>query len=259
MSWLKHTGTDTKGNMRLLKEYGGNAGSSPMARQKYAKGGVVQGFKDGGNPALDEGMAAADGQSARPSLAKPAKKGPGKNGKKEGTTVNIIIAGKGPDAGMPHPAMGAPGPGGPAPAMVAPRPMPLPGAGPVPAPGPGGPGGPPMLNRRYGGAVGKFAKGGKVRSNGDGDGKIKANTKGDESSKIAKKETHGADPYAKGGKVSMKAFDKEEAQERKEFMKTGKHEDDCYREGGPVMGLHNSQGGAGGAKGRLAKIKMYGK
>lgn len=33
----------------------------------------------------------------------------------------------------------------------------------------------------------------------------------------------------------------------------------CRAPGGPVMGLKNKDGGAGGAEGRLAKIKMYGK
>ena len=33
----------------------------------------------------------------------------------------------------------------------------------------------------------------------------------------------------------------------------------CRAEGGPVGGLSNKDGGAGGASGRLEKIKMYGK
>ncbi len=152
MSFLKQFGTSAKGNDRLLKSYGGNAGSSPMARQHYAKGGAVKPKE--GNPSLAEGLGAADGAPAKPSLARSGRKmgRKAKEGKK-GTTVNIVIAGKGPDAGPPP--MG--GPGGPPPMMKGPpppMPMPPPGAG------PGGPP-PPMLKAR-GGAVARFATGGRI-------------------------------------------------------------------------------------------------
>ena len=45
----------------------------------------------------------------------------------------------------------------------------------------------------------------------------------------------------------------DEAEGRKHGGRIGK------REGGPAMGLKDSDGGAGGAKGRLAKVRMYGK
>ena len=337
MSYMKQYGTAAKGNDRLLKQYGGNAGSSPMARQRYAKGGAVK----AGNPSLDEGLStAAEGAPAKPSLARPGRKMPGKGKDKKGgkTNVNVIIAQAPPKGdGMPMPPPGA-GPSGP------PPPMPMP---------PPGPGGPPMPMRKHGGAVGRFAKGGRVKRDdggpvpgeisdaaqrkylrkkaGDerssailpgalaaltgaaslmpGSGKLlrafnigntavnaasaaghiknartaddeaekfedrksggrvnKMTTKGDEASKIAKKETHGEEEYAKGGKVMSR--DEDEAEDRKTAAAAmHKHERVMhhakkltkFREGGPVMGLHNSQGGAGGAKGRLAKIKMYGK
>lgn len=147
MSFLKQYGTSAKGNDRLLKQYGGSAGSSPMARQHYAKGGAVKGKE--GNPSLAEGLEAADGAPSKPSLARPGRKMAKKGGddKKDAkTNVNIIIAGKSPDAGpkaappMPPPDMPMPPPGG---------------AGP-------GPGGPPMPMRKHGGAVGRFATGGRI-------------------------------------------------------------------------------------------------
>lgn len=174
MSFMKSVGTSAKGNDRLLKQYGGNSGSSPMARQHYATGGAVKSKE--GNPSLGEGLsAAADGAPSKPSLSRPGRKMPGK-GKdaKKGTNVNVVI--------MQSPAKGGPDAG------------PMPGGGP-PMPPPGaGPGGPPMPMRANGGRIsnlGKFAWGGKV----------KMTTKGDEAGKIAKKETHGAEAYARGGKV----------------------------------------------------------
>lgn len=217
MSYMKGLGTSAKGNDRLLKQYGGNAGSSPMARQHYATGGAVK----GGNPSLDEGLsAAADGAPAKRSLARPGRKVAGKK-KDAKTNINIIVAG----------APGkADGPG--APPMPAPGPMAGP---PPPMPPPGGPpGGPPMPLRANGGrvaGVAQFAKGGKVKSFVPFG---KKTTKADEASKIAKKETDGAAPFATGGKVKR-------------------------AEGGSVHGLKNEDGGAMSGSGRLAKIKMYGK
>lgn len=118
----------------------GAQGSLSMARKgqsaaianakKYATGGYVGGGK-------------VDGGSAKPSTSKPAKS-KGKGGK--GATVNIVIAGKGPDAA-----------GGP--------PMPPDAGPPIPLPpgGPGGPpGGPPMPMRAKGGKVLKRGDGGKT-------------------------------------------------------------------------------------------------
>lgn len=84
---------------------------------------------------------------------------------------------------------------------------------------------PPM--RKHGGAVGRFATGGRIGNLGKyaHGGKVQKTTKGDEASKIAKDE----ESYATGGKVG----------------------------GGDFHGLKNADGGAMGAKARLAKIKMY--
>src|SRR5689334_6372678 len=137
MSYMKSVGTSAKGNDRLLKQYGGNAGSSPMARQKYASGGAVT----GGIPSLDEGLSATDGAPSKPSLARPGRKMAGKGKGKDAkgkTNVNVVIMqspGKGADAGPP---------GGP---------------GPMPPPGPG-PGGPPpgMPMRANGGRIANLGK-----------------------------------------------------------------------------------------------------
>lgn len=310
MSYMKGVRSGAEGNRSLLKQYGGNSGSGPAARQHYASGGAVK----GGNPSLNEGLsAAADGKPAKPSLARPGRKMPGKSKSKGGkTNVNVIIA-QAPDKGAMPPALGA-GPGGPPP---------------MPPPGPP-PGGPPMPMRASGGRIanlGKYAHGGKVT------------TKGDEAGRIAKKETHGAEPYAKGGHVkradggptpgeqmnaARKRRDDASSDRTSEAIKGASHagiaaglagvpgklgkvlkwgnaaisgsgvlgaasahgrkgaaeaemkrlgegkategEEDrkaggrvARKEGGPVMGLKNSQGGAGGGSGRLAKVRMYGK
>ncbi len=209
MSFLKQYGTSAKGNDRLLKSYGGNAGSSPMARQHYAKGGAVKSKE--GNPSLSEGLASADGAPAKPSLARPGRKmgGKAKDGKK-GTTVNIVIAGKGPDAGPP--SLGGPGGPPPPPMMKGPPPPMMAAAGP-PGAGPGGP--PPPMLKATGGRIanlGKFAHGGKIKGDDD------------------------ADDKKDGGRL-------------------------CRAEGGRAIGLREKGKlvGAGGAAGRLAKLKMYGK
>ena len=119
----------SEGNMRLLKEYGGG---SKGPRQSYATGGAVK----GGNPSLNEGLAAAGGPG-KPS-GKPSK-GDGKKGDKKDakTAINIVVMGK-PDGAAPMPPPGASG--------LAPPPGPMP-----PSPGPGGPPMPPM--RAHGGRV----------------------------------------------------------------------------------------------------------
>ena len=188
MSYVKSTGTAAKGNDRLLKQYGGNSGSSPMARQHYATGGAVK----GANPSLAEGLSAS-GAPAKRSLSRPGRKMAGKGkGKEAKTNINIIVAGGGKPAGPP-PDMPMP---------------PMPMAGPPPGPPPGGP---PMPMRAHGGKV---------------------ETAKDEAAE--RKAGMHAGSFAKGGKVKR-------------------------AEGGPVMGLKNKDGGAGGAKARLAKVKMYGK
>jgi hypothetical protein len=91
---------------------------------------------------------------------------------------------------------------------------------------------------KNGGAVGKFAKGGRIANLGKfaHGGKVKMTTKGDESSNIAKKETHDEDDFACGGRLKR-------------------------AEGGRAIGLKEDGKlvGAGGAAGRLAKMRMYGK
>ena len=174
MSYSKSYGTAAKGNDRLLKQYGGSSGSSPMARQHYATGGAVK----SGNPSLSEGLSAAgaEGAPAKPSLSRPGKKMPGK-GKSAGkgkTNVNVIIAQAPPKDAGPKPDMAGPPPG---------PPMPMPGPPPGPPPG--------MPMRASGGRIGnlgKYAHGGKVT------------TKGDEARKIADKE----ESYACGGRIGRK-------------------------------------------------------
>lgn len=106
------------------------------APRKYAAGGAVS----------DSGT--VEGMAAKPRLDRPGR-AKGKKGGKEGkgATVNIVIA-------------GGKGPGGPPPMAGPPPDMPMP-----PPPGPGGP---PMPMRKSGGAVGKFAKGGRVKREGGG-------------------------------------------------------------------------------------------
>ncbi len=133
------------GNRSLLSKYGGNPGSGPSARNKYAQGGAVK-RADGGfvGPEEDDDeameMDAPDGEVAKPSLSRPGRKIKGEKKEKNGKTdINIIIM-SGKDAP----------PGGP--------PMPPPMAGPPPMPPPGPPPGPPMM-RADGGAVKKKASG----------------------------------------------------------------------------------------------------
>lgn len=308
MSYLKQYGTSAKGNDRLLKQYGGSSGSSPMARQHYAAGGKV-----GGNPSLSEGLSAAgaEGAPAKPSLARPGRKMAGKGGAKKGgkTNVNVIIAQAPPKGDMAAPPKDMAGPPGPPPGP------------PMPPPGP--PPGMPM--RASGGRIsnlGKYAHGGKVT------------TKGDEAKKIADDE-ESEGKYAKGGRVkradggwtgegdSGKKLREQAKDVRDEpnFLKAmagnagqalstmaigrkkgpgfigpaglvaatgyaGKKYYDSLtqesrakeiedkadkaegrksggrvgrKEGGPAYGLSVKTGGGGGAKGRLAKVKMYGK
>lgn len=129
------------GRASKLARFGGMA--SDISRVKngmpgragYATGGAVEGGGDIG------------GAPAPRNLSKPGRKmaKPGKD--KKGTTINIVVAGGGGKPGGPPPDM----------------PMPPPQAGPPPPMIGPGPGGPPMPMRRSGGAVGKYAKGGRVK------------------------------------------------------------------------------------------------
>lgn len=268
MSYMKSAGTSAKGNDRLLKQYGGNDGSSPMARQHYATGGAVK----SANPSLNEGLSAA-GAPAKKSLARPGRKMPGKGkskGKEAKTNINVIIAGGKPEApAMPPPPMDGP-------------PMPPPGAGGPP------PAGMPM--RAKGGRVCK-EDGGRISE----DSKTEA-AKLREESKDAKTSSLGSTVLgglSAIGRATLKGAPKplkwvantaiganagaaglgvkragrleaEANRIEKGQVKDGeedrKHGGSVKRaEGGPVMGLSNKDGGAGGASGRLAKIKDYGK
>lgn len=270
MSYMKNLGTSAKGNDRLLKQYGGNAGSSPMARQHYAKGGAVK----GGNPSLDEGLSAS-GSPAKPSLARPGRKAPKKGDGKKGTSVNVIIA------QAPKPDMGGL--------------PPMAGAGPMPMPPPG-PGGPPMPMRKSGGKVKAFKKGGRVKHKADGGW----TGEGDSGKKLREKAKDVRDEpnLLKGNLGSLaatavgqldlmrkrgpsglglattagglsylgkKIYDSATAKSRAKKLEKEADEAEgkkrggraCKREGGPAISGFNA--GAGGARGRLEKMKKYGK
>lgn len=128
-----------EGNTRLQKMYG--AGSTPPRQtypKGYATGGAVKAFATGGMISPD-----ADGMPAKPNLSRPGRKMKGKDGKKSGTNVNVVIMQK-PDMPKAVPDMGA----------AAPAPSPIP---------PVGPSGPPMPMRKSGGKVMAFKKGGRVK------------------------------------------------------------------------------------------------
>lgn len=136
-----------EGNTRLLAKYGG--GSSPP-RQTYPKGYATGGMvSKGDNPAMDEGIDAADGDMAKPNLSKAGRKGASKTN----ITINVAPAEKS-TAALPPPMPMPPA----APAMPPPPPAP-PMGGPPPGPmgGPPGMGGMPpemaMMGRKSGGRV----------------------------------------------------------------------------------------------------------
>ena len=141
MSYIKGVRSRAEGNRSLLKDYGGSPGNGPVARQSYATGGAVKGFASGGslgNPSLNEGLSAA-GSPAKKSLARPGRKMPGKKGAKGGKpNVNVIIAQSPPKGDAPPmPPMGA-GPSGPPPGPPMPPPGPGPGGPPMPMRASGG-------------------------------------------------------------------------------------------------------------------------
>lgn len=185
------------GNTTLLKKYGGSGETRQTYPKGYATGGAVKGYATGGAPS---GSMDTDGAPAKPSLSRPGRKmGKGKkpDAKKAGTTVNIIIAGKG--EGGEKPPMMPPGP-----------PM---DAGPMPPPPGAGPGGPPMPMR---------AKGGRVSE-----------------AKEAKEDKP----------MIAKMIHKHEKEDHKGSPMTK------FQSGGKVRQIKD---GAGGAAGRLEKIKAYG-
>ena len=164
MSYMNGVKRGAVGNTRLLSKFG--AGSKGP-RQQYANGGHVK-HRASGGPAMEDGPALAEGEAARPNLARPGRKMPGKGGKdgKKGTNVNVIVMPHAPGAGGPP--MGGPGPMTGAGPMPPPPPMAKP---PMPMPPPGGApmGGPPMGMRANGGRVARKS-GGKVMRKHKADG-----------------------------------------------------------------------------------------
>lgn len=270
MTYMKGVRASNEGNASLLKQYGGgkSGGKHADGGKCYASGGAVK----SGNPSLGEGLSAAGGPS-KPSLARPGRKMPGKSAGKGKTNINVVVMSPkgGDDKPMP-PMADAGGP-----------PMMPPGAG-------GPPGAPPMPMRASGGRV-KREDGGSTISK---DSKEEAAKLRDSSGSKAKSALFSAGSAAAtalanripgGGKIARgighgltginagfavdsirnsrkdaaeaDRIEKGQAKDGEEDRKSGGKV--CRAPGGPVGGLSNSQGGAGGGMGRLAKIKKYGK
>lgn len=282
MSYMKDARSGAVGNTRLLGKYGGGS-SGP--RQAYANGGAVKARADGG-PAMAEGISAS-GSPAKPSLARPSRKvGKGKAKGKEGKThINVIVA----------PQSGA-SPGGPAPG---PGPMagPPPGPPPMPMPPPGaGPGGPPMPPMRANGGVVYRKKGGRVNRAEGGRSTLSADSVRAAQDERDKADSQGRGRDLSGGlglvsgtlaaatrmripnlivaglngalAASSQSRRNEHLEEAdrisrgrvepgKEDRKDGGRA--CRSVGGPASPPKGFDAGAGGAKGRIEKIKKYGK
>lgn len=268
MSYMKGVRPSSEGNASLLKQYGGGSSGGKHADAKgYATGGAVK----GGNPSLGEGLSAAGGPS-KPSLARPGRKMPGakkasSKGGKGKTNINIVVMSpKGDDKPMP----------------------PMADAGGPPMMPPGPPGGPPMPMRASGGRVKRQDGGSTISEDSKKESKRLRDEAGGDVWKgiagsaagtgaglaaLARKKGPGllglAAPAAGLAVLGKKVYDganKASEARRIEEGKVKPGEEDrkhggkvCRAPGGPVGGLANSQGGSGGASGRLAKVRMYGK
>ncbi len=136
------------GRASKLARFGGMASDINRVKKGMpSRDGSAPGYATGGEVGGDIG-----GAPSRPNLAKPGRK-MGKGKGQKGTNITIVVAGGGGKPPGDGPAMAGPPPGG-LPMPPHPMPMPPPGAG------PGGPPMPPM--RKHGGAVGRFATGGRI-------------------------------------------------------------------------------------------------
>ena len=218
MSMKEHRESATSGMRAKLARMGGKMGD----KKHLERGGKCYATGGAVGPAAMDDM--PSGMPAKPSVSKPGKhKGKGKSKGKGDTHVNVVVMPKGGDAPMPPPG---PPPGAMMPPPMPPKPPMMPPGGP---PGPmGGPpgmppgppmGGPPMMHAS-GGRVGR-KHGGKVKK-------------------------------ADGGAIDTpmaSALDKYENSRKNVAPSMGR------AVGGPVKGTKD---GAGGGKGRMEKMKMYG-
>lgn len=276
MSYKSIARPGSTGNMTLLKAYGGG---STEPRQAYATGGSVKNT----NPSLAEGLSAAGG-AAKPSLARPGRKMPPKaKGKdKKGTQVNVVIAQTPPEGARPAGPMPPMPPAGGQP-MAGPPPMPPP----MPPPGAGpGPGGPLPMRARGGKVVTKSVK--KRESGGrttiSEDSKREAARLRQESTSDRGKGMAGSLGSAAVGALlagrgralsnltplipigglghqgarEYGAYQRDKEADRIErgLVEPGRED---RKDGGRVKPPKGFDAGAGGAAGRLEKIKEYGK
>jgi hypothetical protein len=210
--------------MSYMKDVRGSAvGNTSLLRKYGGSGEPRQSYATGGavkGYAHGGNPALSEGMAASGAPAKPSlARASRKSGK-----------GKGKSGAKTHvnvivapqpPASAGPPPPPPGPMAGPPPPPPgPPGGGMMP---PAGPPGPPMMR----------AKGGRVMDEA-------------QDKTMIKKAVHAHDKQMHGGKGLTK-------------LKLRDGGMMCRADGGSVHGLTNSQGGGGGARGRLAKIKMYGK